>query len=86
MVSGRPEGYEEGRWREPCTRCPLERAQRWWEKKKEKTVHCGARFAQRSSHAWLQRLTRDLTGEAKSSFAPSRALGNDQTAELKCPD
>ena len=39
MVSERPEGDEEGRWREPCTRCPLKRAQRWWEKgKKQYTV------------------------------------------------
>ena len=34
MVSERPEG-DEGRWREPCTRCPLKRAQRWWEKGKK---------------------------------------------------
>ena len=71
MVSERPQGDEEGRWREPCTRCPLKRAQRWWEKRN--TVHCGARVAQRSTHAWLQRLTHkhrrfqtrpgELTGE-----------------------
>ena len=36
MVSERPEGDEEGRWREPCTRCLLKRAQRWWEKEKKK--------------------------------------------------
>ena len=31
-VSEGPQGDEEGRRREPCTRCPLKRPQRWWEK------------------------------------------------------
>ena len=43
MVSERPEGDEEGRWREPCTRCPLKRAQRWWEKGKNSTLWCACR-------------------------------------------
>ena len=77
MVSGRPEGHEEGRWQEPCTRCPLKRAQQWWEKKKrskKKTVRRGARVAQRSSRAWLQRMTHNLTGDATSpaSLRPER--------------
>ena len=76
MVTGRPQGQEEGRWREPCTRCPLKRAQRWWERKgkEKKRVRCGARVAQQSSSAWLQTLAHKLTGDAKSpnSLRPER--------------
>ena len=43
-------------------------------RKKKNQVRCGARVAQRSSHAWLQRLTHNLTGDANSpaSLRPER--------------
>ena len=71
-----------GRWREPCTRCPLKRAQRWWENMRKNPVRCAARVAQRSSRAWLQRLTHYLTGDAKSLTTVLQCLGDTKVSKI----
>ena len=64
MVSERPEGDEESRWREPCTRCPLKRAQRW-------STHA---WLQRLTHKHRRFQTRrsELTGEKEQQRIASR--------------
>ena len=79
MVSERPEGDEEGRWREPCTRCPLKRAQRWWEKGKNSTLWCACRATE---HPRL--ITKaDVQTQKGSKLSPvnSRVKGNSNKSQ-----